>query len=78
MATSETYGISQARDRIQATAATYTAAVAMPDPLAHHAGRGIEPKPLHQPEPLQSDSQPTMPQQEVLTLHFKEIILTSV
>ena len=33
----------QARDQIQATVATYAAAVAMPDPLTHCARPGIEP-----------------------------------
>ena len=32
---------SWARDQIQATAVTYTAAVAMPDPLTHSARPGI-------------------------------------
>ena len=31
---------------------TYAAAVAMPDPLIHCAGSGVEPMPLKKPEPL--------------------------
>ena len=46
MAAPTAYGGSQARDRIRATAAAYTTAAAMPDPLAHRAGLGIEPMPL--------------------------------
>ena len=33
---------------------TYTAAAAKPDPLTHWAGPGIKPRPLQQPELLQS------------------------
>ena len=39
------YGSSQARDGIQATAATYTTAAATPDPLTHCTGQGIKPAP---------------------------------
>lgn len=35
-------GSSWARDRIRATVVTYTEALAMPDPLSHCAGLGIE------------------------------------
>ena len=42
MAASLAYGNSQAKDQIQATASTYAAAVATPDPLTHCIGLGIE------------------------------------
>ena len=41
-----------ARDWIQATVATYTTAVAMPDPLTHCAGPGIKPASWHAEMPL--------------------------
>ena len=50
------YGCSQARDWIWATAVTYAALVAMPDPLIHCIQLGIEPAPPQWPKPLQSDS----------------------
>ena len=56
IAAPEAYGSSQARDWIQATAATYTPAVAMWDPLTHCAGLGIKPTPSQWPEPWQLDS----------------------
>ena len=56
MATLMAYESSQARDWIWAAAVTYTAAVATPDPLTHCTRLGMEPAPLQQPEPLQSDS----------------------
>ena len=58
MAIPMAYVSSQARDWIQATAVTYTAAVATPDPLMHSAGPGVDPVPLplQQPETLKSDS----------------------
>ena len=46
MAAPGAHGSSWARDRIQAAAATYAKAVAMPDPLTHCPRPGIEPKPL--------------------------------
>ena len=49
-------GNSQARDWIWATAVTYATEAAMPDPLIHYAGLGIEPSPPQWPEPLQLDS----------------------
>ena len=42
MAVPTAYGSSCARDWIQATAVTYIAVVAMPDPLTHCTGPGIE------------------------------------
>ena len=36
-----------ARDQIQATVATYAPIAAMPDPLTHCAGLGIEPVSQH-------------------------------
>ena len=39
------HGISWARDRIQAAAATYTTAAATLDPLSHCTGLGIKPAP---------------------------------
>ena len=43
MAAPTAYGSSWARDGFQATAVTYTAAVAMPDPLTQCAGPTTEP-----------------------------------
>lgn len=43
---------------------TYTAAVAMPDPLTLCARPGIEPVPSHKPGPLQSESLPSVPRRE--------------
>lgn len=40
------------------------------DPLIHHTRQGIEPMPLQQPQPLQSDSQPTAVQRELLLTNF--------
>ena len=60
------YGSSQARNWIQAAAMTYATDAAMLDPLTHCARPGIEPRAPQQPEPLQSDSQPTEPQWELL------------
>jgi len=45
MATVAAFGSSWARDWIQATVATYTTAMATPDPLIHCTGLGIEPAP---------------------------------
>ena len=56
MAAPVAYGSSQARDQILATAVTYAATVATPDPLTYCAGSGIEPAPPQQPKPLKSDS----------------------
>ena len=56
MATPMTYGSSQAREFIKATAATYSTAAATPDPLTHYSRSGIKPTPLHRSEPPQSDS----------------------
>jgi len=53
LATSVTYWSFWARDWIWATAVTYTAAVAMLDPLTHFARLGIEPVPQQQPQLLQ-------------------------
>ena len=50
------YGSSQDRDWIFASAATYTAAAAVPDPLTHCTGMGIKPLPPQWPEQLQLDS----------------------
>ena len=66
MATPMAYGSSWTRDSIQVTAATYTTAAAMLDFLRQCAGLGIELMPLQWPELLQSDSEPTVPQQELL------------
>lgn len=49
-------GPTQPRDRIQATAATYTAAGAMLNPLTHCTGLGVKPAPSQQPKPLHSDA----------------------
>ena len=43
MAAPAAYGSCRARDWIWATAATYAAAVAMPDPLSHKARPGVRP-----------------------------------
>lgn len=59
MAVPSTYGSSRARDCIQATAA------ASPEPSTQCARLGTEPAPPQQSEPLQSDSQPSAPQQEL-------------
>ena len=40
------------------------------DPLTHYNGQGIEPMPPQPPEPLQSDSQPTAQQQELLFIYI--------
>ena len=45
MAAPRAYGSSWARDGIQASAVTQATAVAMPDPLTHCTGSGIEPVP---------------------------------
>ena len=50
VAASTVYGSSQARDWI------WAAAAATPYILTHWAWQGIEPTPLQQPEPLQSDA----------------------
>ena len=42
MAVLMAYGSSQARDRIQAAAETYTTAAAMPDPLTYCTGLEIK------------------------------------
>lgn len=51
---------SPARDQIRAAVATYTAALATPDPLTHFAGPGIEPV-LWQ---CRNAADPIVPQQE--------------
>ena len=51
MAAPMAYGTSQARDQIWATTETYTAAVAIPDPLTHCTPSGLEPAPLKWCEP---------------------------
>ena len=56
MAIPTAYGSSQARDWIQATAATWATAEVTPYSLTHWAGPGIELAPLQQPEFLQLDS----------------------
>ena len=56
MAKPPAYGISWAMDWIQATAVTYTPAVAMVDPLTHHAGPGTKLPSLQWTKPLLSDS----------------------
>ena len=45
-------------------------AVAMLDPLTHCARLGSEPTPLQPPEPLQLDSLPIAPQQELPRFSF--------
>ena len=65
MAALMVYGSSQARDWIQASAATYVRYEAMPDPLTQYAGMGIESTPPQRPELLQSESYPTVPQWEL-------------
>ena len=52
-----------------AVAATYTARAATLDPSTHCARPGTEPVPSKQPEPLQSDSLPTVVQRELHTLN---------
>ena len=47
------YEGSWARDQIGAAVATYAAAVAMPDPLTHHTGLGLNPRPIAPPQELQ-------------------------
>ena len=46
------YGSSWARDGIHATAVTYSAAIAMWDPLTHCKVLAIKPTPPQPPEPL--------------------------
>ena len=53
MAKATAYGIFQARDRIQAAAATHANSCVMPDPLSHCTRLGIEPMPPLRPELLQ-------------------------
>ena len=67
------YGSSRARDW------TWAATAAMADPPTHCTGPGIEPRLPQPPEPLQSDSQPTVSQQELpeLTFHSLALIHTS-
>ena len=60
MAALTTHRSSWARDQIPATASTYTAAAATPDPLTHSAGPGIKPFSPQYHKPLQSE--PTVPQ----------------
>ena len=55
MATPMVHGGSQARNRIQDTAAIY-AVVETPDPLVHCTGLRMEPALQQCPEPLQWDS----------------------
>ena len=62
----------------QATAMTHAAAVATLDPLTHCTGLGIEPVLLQQPKPLQSDSQHTAPQLELLTIVSYSKLLRSL
>ena len=52
MAAHLAYGHSWARNWIQATDVTYATAVAMPDPLTHFSGAGIEHATLQQPKQL--------------------------
>ena len=68
MAIPTAYESSTAGVPIQVTAATHITAGIMLDPLTHCTGPGIEPTPLQQPEPLQSDSLPTAPWQELLKI----------
>ena len=65
MAASMAYGSSSTRDWIWAVAVTYATAVATPDSLTHCARPGVQPTHLQQPEPLQLDSLPTAPPQEL-------------
>ena len=53
MAAPTAHGSSQAWDWIQATAATYTAAAAMPDALTHFTRPGIKPVLPQRPGPQQ-------------------------
>ena len=71
MATLVAFGSSQARDWIQATAATYATAAATPDPLTHYTRPGIEPAPPQPLESLQLDSSPAAPQQEPSNFIFQ-------
>ena len=64
MAPLTAYGSSPARDWIPVTAAICASAVATLDPLTPCPQQVGEP--LQWPEPLQSDSKPTVPQQELL------------
>ena len=59
MAATAAYGNFWARDQMR------SAAVAMPDPLTHCTGLGIEPAHLRQPKLLQCDSQSTAPRWEL-------------
>ena len=62
---------SRARDWIQATAVTYAApATAMLDPLTYCTGPGIKPEPLQLPKSLQSGTQSTVLQWELLERLF--------
>ena len=56
MVTPATYGSSQARDGIKASAAIYAKAAAMPDTLTYCVGPGIESVSLQQPELMKMDS----------------------
>ena len=56
MAFPAAYGSSYARDWICEAAVTYATTVAVLNTLTHCTGSRIEPAPLQQPEPLQSDS----------------------
>ena len=49
-------------------AVTYSAGVAKPDPLIHHAGLGIESAPPQRLKLLQLDSWPSVPQREILDI----------
>ena len=60
-----------ARDRTCATAANYTVPAAMLDLLTHCTSLGIEPDTSQQPELLQLDSLPTVPQWDLLAIIFQ-------
>ena len=75
MAIPAVYGHSHARDWIWASAVTYTAGAARPDPLTHCPGLRNEPMPVQRTRPRQSDSSSAVPQQELLVfnrLYFLE------
>ena len=56
MASPMSYRSSQAKDWIPAAAATYAAAIAMPEALTHWSGLGTKLMLPQWPEPLQLDS----------------------
>ena len=67
-------GSSQAREWIRATAVNYAKAVAIPDILTHSSRLGVKPAPPQQPELLQLDSWPTVPQWELQAWEYYDLI----